>query len=953
MPQTREQFRALFEDAPVAYHEVDETGCIRLANRAECELLGYEPVDLIGKPVWDLVAEQGRESARHAVLAKLAGKRPPHSFTREYRSKNGADITVEIHEKVIRSPEGTITGIRSMLLDVTEKKRMAEALRRSERRFRLLVENQGEGVSVTDAEQRVTFANPAAEIILGVEPGALIGRNVREFLPPDQAPILTEQMHHRERGETTTYELQIVRLDGTRRILRVTGAPYPEIDEAGASFGILHDITEERQAQMRLADSEARFRRLASAAQDAIIVMDDKGITTFWNKAAERIFGYSEPEVLGRKLYELICPPDRHDAYLQSFSEFHNTGRGPTIGATAEVTAQRKGGERFLMELSLSTFPHQDRWNFIGMVRDITQRKRSESRLAEYAREIEAAHAVEERNRRQLEHLVLQLDEAKSRAEAANQAKSQFLASMSHEIRTPLNGIIGMSGLLLDGPLSEEQRSCAEALRVSADALLGIVDDVLDFSKIEAGRMRLENIPLDLRGALEDAVESVASKAHEKGLELILRYHPSAPLHVIGDPGRIRQIVLNLLSNAIKFTESGQVLLEAVTQSTGEQEAQFRISVHDTGIGISPDKLHLLFERFSQADTSTTRRYGGTGLGLAICRQLSELMGGRISATSKPGTGSVFSVWLTLGLDRATPRCELPVGEVAGVRVLIVDDNRACRFAVRELCANWGMRVDEADCASAALVKLVAAVRNATPFQLVIADWLMPEMDGEKLTRAIRATPSLRSTPVVLLSSATPHDEPARFARAGCTGHLWKPIRSAALFEMIRRIIGDSSVKLATPMLRQHDVQSRQITISEAQDTHQFQGRRVLLVEDNRVNQKLGVRLLEKFGCSVDVSANGSEAVRMSAELPYDLILMDCRMPEMDGYEATRRIRHLGGQAALTPIIAVTASVTEGERNQCLEAGMNDYVSKPIRLDALVQALDKWLRQPLDLKAAG
>ncbi|MBI4873597.1 MAG: PAS domain S-box protein [Acidobacteria bacterium] len=784
-----QQFQALFEEAPVAYHEIDDSGAIRLVNRAECRLLGYQAHELIGRPVWELVAGEQRSASRAAVFAKLAGTQPPRPFLRELLCKDETRIRVEVHENLIRDDAQRITGIRSMLLDVTEKERMVEAL----------------------------------------------------------------------------------------------------------------------------AASEAHFRQFASAAQDATVVIDAHGNTTYWNPAAERLFGYSEAEALGRPVHELICPPELRAAHAQGFRRFLQTGQGAALGTTVELTGQKKGGECFPVELSLSAFRRKGEWNVIGGVRDVSARKHAEAELARYARELEAA----------------------------GRAKSDFLASMSHEIRTPMNGIAGMTTLLLDTPLSAEQRSYAETVRSSADALLAVVNDILDFSKVEAGRMTLEKIPFDLRASCEDMIELVAPKARERGLELVLWYEPAAPAHVSGDPGRIRQIVLNLLSNAIKFTESGHVLLEVAAHGAGEGQAEFRLSVHDTGIGIPPEKIPSLFERFTQADTSTTRRYGGTGLGLAICRQLAGLMQGRIAAVSEAGGGATFSVWLPLEIDRTAPRVELPVADIQGLRVLVVDDNSDSRFATRELCAHWGMRSGETPDASAALDLLLAAQRGGDPYQLMITDWLMPGMDGEELSRTVRATPALAALPIILLSSIGQRDERARFAAAGCNGYLVKPVKAATLFEIVRRVAASGSESILT----RHDVVPRH-GAEIASVLPGFPGSCVLLVEDNPVNQKVGAKLLEKFACRVDVAANGVEAVQMVERSFYDLVLMDCRMPEMDGYEVTRRIRGLEGRAGRIPIVAMTASVLEEDRRRCAEAGMDGYVSKPVHLPALLAALEKWLPQP-------
>jgi PAS domain S-box-containing protein len=915
MKEISRQFRALFDDAPVAYHEIDASGLICLANRAECQLLGYALSELIGKPVWELVVEEERDAARDAVLAKLAGALPMLPFRRRYLRKDGARITVEVHENAVSNGGGRITGIRSLLLDVTEKERLEEALRQSERRFRTLVENQSEGIVVCDAQERITFANPAAERIFGVEPGALIGRTLYEFLPHDQIPILLAQAEVRRRGRITTYELEAARPGGERRTLLITGAPYPESGSAASSFGIIRDVTEQRRAEAQRAASEARVRQFAAVAHDAIIAIDSHGAVTFWNRAAVRVFGYREDEALGQPVHELICPPNSRGAFDGGFPAFLATGRGPVVDTTTEIMAQRKDGECFPVELSVAAFQQDGEWHALASARDITERKATENRLVRYAREIEAA----------------------------NRAKSDFLASMSHEIRTPMNGIIGMTEILLDTPLSADQRSCAEAVRESSEALLRIVNDVLDFSKIEAGLMSLEPIPFDLQPLLEETLELVAPRAQEKGLELVLSCDPATPPGLIGDPGRIRQIVLNLLSNGIKFTESGHVLLKVVTEAARGLCVDLCISVQDTGIGIPPEKLSRIFERFTQADSSTTRKYGGTGLGLSIARQLAELMGGRVWATSEPGAGSTFSVRLPLEIDPAARRPELDASGLEGLRVLVVDDNPDGRLVTQDLCARWGMRAEGCSAAHAAIERLLAAFHSGEPFQLLLTDWLMAGMDGEQLTRAIRANPVLKSTPVILLSSVGRRGEAARFAEAGCDGYLAKPVKAARLLEQVQRVMALSRDTAGATVAARPGVPVRRPPPAESSRLARHRGCRVLVAEDNRVNQRVAAGLLEKFGCLVDIAPNGKEAVKMSSQSPYDLILMDCRMPEMDGFEAAREIRRRGGLAGRTPIVAVTASVAERDRQQCFAAGMDDCLSKPIRLDALSEALQKWL----------
>ncbi|QEG42280.1 PAS domain-containing protein [Roseimaritima ulvae] len=901
-------YRSLVDSLPISVTRKDCDGRIQFANDRFCKQCSRSLEDLLGKTDFDLFPAHLAKKYRSDDQAVLAAGEVFHSI--EEHTAGESLTYVEVFKAPMRDQHANIVGVQVMYWDVTEQKQTEAEAQYQKFLLDTLLKHVPDAIYFKDADSRFIRLSDSLIKKLGVKDiSEAIGKSDSDFFSRQHAQAaLADERQVMATGEPILNKLERETYeDHPDTWCSTTKLPLRDRDgQVIGTFGISRDVTEQKKAEQELARERDLLRTIINQLPNMIFVKDRAGRFVTANEALLKLMGLeSIDDLVGKSDFDFM-PLEVVCNYVADDQIVMRTGE-PLLDQE-EVIQTREGTEMW----SLTTkVPLRDGdgtiIGLVGIGHDITARKKADQELLA----------------------------AKEAADAANRAKSDFLANMSHEIRTPMNAVIGMTELLLDTDIDEAQREYLTMVQASGDALLSIINDILDFSKIEAGKLELDASVFDVREALGDTMKTLAMRAHAKDLELAFRIDPQTPQQVIGDPGRLRQVLVNLVGNAIKFTEQGEVVVNVTSAPEPDDKVKLQVCVSDTGIGIPEDKQARIFHEFEQADSSTTRRFGGTGLGLAISSRLIHIMGGELWLESEVGQGSKF--YFTAVLDRieSEPPRFADIVVVGGTRVLIVDDNQTNRQILCEMLRNWGMQPTAVDNAPAGLDLLREAQADDAAFGLVLSDVQMPDVDGFEFVDWVRKTPDVAQTPVIMLTSGGRTGDAARREELRVADRLMKPVKQSELFDSIVRVLG-----VTAPEYESSD--------TETESLHQYDlgSLRILLVEDNLVNQKLAVGVLKKHGHQVTVAGNGQEAIDRLQATPYDLVLMDVQMPVLDGLAATRQIRvqeqHTGHHQ---PIIAMTAHAMKGDRDACLEAGMDEYIAKPIRVSAIMEKLAKVINE--------
>ena len=907
--ESEKRFRSVMEGAPdpiVVYNTKGETTYL---NPAFTQVFGWTLDELRSRKI-DYVPKECLPETK-MMIEKINRGESIHGVETRRFTKSGEVLDISISAAILHNSQGDPTGQITTLRDISERKQVDQILRKEREKFRILVEEAPLGVSLIAKNGHYEYLNPRFIEIFGytledIPTGPIWFKKAfpdQEYRNQIISTWISDQKEFGV-GEARTRTYTAVCKDGSEKAIQFR----PVTMETGEMLIIYEDISERMQAEEALRASEERNRILLESSPDAVTVYDHLGNVTYVNPAFEEIFGWKCGELLGKRL-DFIPPHEierTQDAVKRTLK-----------GEKVLLECQRMTKKGKLLDVAAKASVLNDsQGNVIGMIviaRDISDIKRVHK----------------------------ELQKAKEEAESANRAKSTFVANMSHEIRTPMNAIMGMTHLALQTALSPKQNDYLNKIKISANSLLGIINDILDFSKIEAGKLEIESVDFNLDDVMHNLVPVVTMKSQEKeNLEVLFDIAHNVPRFLKGDPLRLGQVLINLANNAVKFTEAGEIVVSTRLIKEEKDQVSLEFSVSDTGIGLTPEQIDRLFEAFTQADSSTTRKYGGTGLGLTICKSLIEMMGGEIRVKSDPGRGSTFSFTISFspGKEKAKRRF-VPSPDLRGMNVLVVDDNATSRGIFQEMLESFSFKVTVAASGQEGIAELEKA-SESEPFDLVIMDWKMPGMGGIEASKRIKHHEGLSKIPAIVMVTAYGRQEVMQQAQdAGLEGFLLKPVSPSMLFDTIMQTFGKEETRTARMTQRKEQ---------QAETLKLIQGAQVLLVEDNEINQEVARELVEGFGLPVTVAVNGEDAVRAVKEKDFEVVLMDVQMPVMDGYTATKTIRKWErgmrnkGEDQI-PIVAMTAHAMTGDREKCLAAGMNDYVSKPIDPEKLLSALARWI----------
>ena len=886
---------ALLDMLPIGVFVLDREGRQLYANNAVAEILG--------RRIEPGTSAEERTAFFRAYVAGTNDPYPPeqlpsmrairgervHVMDMEIRAPDRT-VILDIAASPITDTNGNIAGSIAAFHDITEAARAAHA-------YRTLIERIPVGIYSVTPDGSFLLANPALRAMLGYSVDAdLSGANLERDHAHRQQRLVFKRVLQ-DRGEIRAFESSWRHRDGgTIHVSQNATVTRNEAGEIISYDGIVEDITERKRAQEELRETRERYRQLVENANDIIYRCDAYGHFTYVNPTVRKILGYTEPELIGKHFLELVSSDHRDLA--EAFYKIQFQTKTPNTYYEFPVVAKNRG--IVWMGQNVQTIVTGE-WilGFQAVARDVSDRKRMEAELAQ----------------------------ARDTALASARLKSEFLANMSHEIRTPMNGVIGMTDVLLAGRLTVEQREIALTVRSSAEAMLTLVDDILDLSKIEAGKLTIQTTDFDLDELVDGITDIFAERASSKGIKFRAVIYPDVHRHLHGDAMRLRQVLLNLVGNAVKFTEAGEVSLSVMREKDSGDQTELWFLINDTGIGISEPDQQRLFTPFVQADGSTTRRFGGTGLGLAISKQLVDMMGGRIGVASSPGEGSTF--WFTATFQRDQREEPSRRTALAGTRVLLFDSNELNRLVLRRHLMSSSVDVEEVSSVDDALAALRRGASEPRPFDAIVLEMQLDATDGISVARTIHADPLIQKTPIVLVTAIGRRKSDIDFFKAeGINTFVMKPVRRAQLASALAQVItiGERDAgEAGLPVLQE-----------EAQ-------RKILIVEDNVINQKVALGQLKVLGYEAEVVSNGTDAIEAIRTRAYDLVLLDCQMPDIDGYDVARTIRKLGNGMRRVPIVAMTAHTMDGEREKCLAAGMDDYLAKPVSTQRLSAVLVRWL----------